>query len=40
LIGMVSEKKDLLAQNVKSKTLTLFKGFKGVARSVMLFNER
>jgi hypothetical protein len=40
MIGMASESKDLLPQMVKSKILTVFKGFNGVAKNLILFNER
>lgn len=40
LIGMVSEKRDLLAQNVKSKTLSFLSSFNGIAKSFILYSSR
>ncbi len=37
---MVSENRDLLAQRVTKKELSLFKGFRGVAKSVLIQAKR
>lgn len=40
LIGIVSEKRDLLSQIVKSKSLSFLSGFNGIAKSVIVFSSR
>jgi hypothetical protein len=40
LIGIVSEKRDLLSQVVKSKTLSFLSGFNGISKSVILYSSR
>ena len=40
IIGMVSENRDLLPQLVKAKVLSMFMGFNGISKNLLLFSER
>jgi hypothetical protein len=37
---MVSENRDLLPQLVKAKVLSMFMGFNGISKNLLLFSER